>query len=273
MKTSLVLLPNLLDESQDAEHHFSPAVFEAVQGVDALIAESEKGGRRYLMRFKPETFRNVPIYLLNDHSTDDDVDELIGLIAKGGKWGLVSDCGLPCIADPGARLVKRAHDHKLGVEVLPGPSSIIHALMLSGLSNQSFSFQGYLTRKSELVKPTLHSLEKKSSIDNLTQIFIEAPYRSKKLLQFLVTYLAPSTTLSIAWNVSMPNQGVLTKTVAEWKSAPLPDLAKTPAVFLFKAQKHSLKRPDFKQRRKMGFVNHRKRKRKSAHMSKMPTSS
>jgi len=238
MKTTLVLLPNLLDESLSHEGFLPANINETVNGLDGLIAESEKGARKFLMRFsygEEKTFRDVPIHLLNEHSDKDDIDDLVELLNKGGRWGLISDCGLPCIADPGAQLVARMQVHRAEVEVVPGPSSIIMALMLSGISSKSFSFNGYLPKKPEQIKPSILQQQKASSFQKQTQIYIEAPYRSKKTLQYLISYLAPDTELCVAWNLTLKNQGVATKTVSQWKGTALPDLNKTPAVFLFRA--------------------------------------
>ena len=260
MKSKLVLLPNVLDETLSHEQFLPVSVAEKVQDLDVLIAESEKGGRKFLMRFEyPEgkTFRDIDIRLLNEHSDEEDVKELVQDLSKGGSWGLISDCGLPCIADPGAQLIA-----KLGkgvhVEVVPGPSSIIMALMLSGIQSQSFAFNGYLPRKPEHVKPEVIRLQMQSESLKQTQICIEAPYRSKKMLQSLISYLSPDTTLSIAWNITMPNQGVMTKTIAEWRSASLPDLNKAPTVFIFKAA--FKKKQPFDPRKRGRFVDPRKRR-------------
>lgn len=258
MTPKLVLLPNLLDETLSHEQFLPVSVNEKVQDLDVLIAESEKGARKFLMRFAyPEgkTFRDITIKLLNEHSDDADVTELAKELSQGGKWGLISDCGLPCIADPGAQLIAKL-GKAVQIEVVPGPSSIIMALMLSGIQSQSFAFNGYLPRKPELVKPEVIKLQKQSEAFQQTQICIEAPYRSKKMLQFLISYLSHDTTLSIAWNITMPNQGVMTKTVGEWRSASLPDLNKAPTVFIFKAPKK--KSSSFDAKKKGRFFDARK---------------
>ncbi len=265
MKTTLVLLPNLLDESLSHEAFLPGNINETVNNLDGLIAESEKGGRKFLMRFTYEegkTFRDVPIHLLNEHSDTEDVDDLVHMLNNGGKWGLISDCGLPCIADPGSQLVARMQQKRAEIEVVPGPSSIIMALMLSGIPSQSFSFNGYLPKKPEQIKPAILQHQKNSSNQKQTQIYIEAPYRSKKTLQYLISYLAPDTELCVAWNLTLKNQGVATKTVGQWKGTHLPDINKTPAVFLFRAAPHKAKKTLDKQRKKGRFYDQRKKRRR-----------
>lgn len=265
MKTTLVLLPNVLDESLSHEGFLPANINELVSGLDGLIAESEKGGRKFLMRFtfsNARTFRDIPIRLLNEHSDTSDIDELVKTINEGGRWGLISDCGLPCIADPGAQLVARMQHNKVEIEVVPGPSSIIMALMLSGISSQSFSFNGYLPKKPEQIKPAILQQQKMSAFQKQTQIYIEAPYRSKKTLQYLISYLAPDTELCVAWNLTLKTQGVITKTVSQWKGTALPDLNKMPAVFLFRSAPAKSAKQTKRMHKKGRFYDPRKKRRR-----------
>jgi 16S rRNA (cytidine1402-2'-O)-methyltransferase len=227
----LLLLPNLLNETDTVDQWLPKSVGEAVQTLQGIIAESEKEARRYLKRFLPETFRNVPIRLLNEHTTE--IEPLLEPLRKGERWGLISDCGLPCLADPGAALVKRARQLKIPIEAYAGPSSIVLALMLSGLSGQHFTFHGYLEREEAKLTSQIRTLEGQSG----THICIEAPYRSPKLLTHLIATLHPKTILSVAWDIGAPTQGVITEAVATWRTLSLPPLDKKPAVFLFGTQK------------------------------------
>lgn len=232
-KPALLLLPNVLG---DVAHHelFLPAsVDKAVESLDGLIAESEKGGRRFLSRFKHEKKpQDIPLALLNEHTKKDEIDFLLEPIRKGERWGLISDAGLPCIADPGHELVFRARNSGILVQAFNGPSSILLALMLSGLPGQNFTFNGYPIMESA---PMLRKLEKRSQEEKTTQIFIEAPYRSQKFLEALLENLDDSTLLACAWDLTLPTQGVLSQPVALWKKSPLPNLVKKPAIFLFRA--------------------------------------
>jgi 16S rRNA (cytidine1402-2'-O)-methyltransferase len=235
-KGSLLLLPNVLDPEASDLLSLPPAVAHAVQKIDGLIAESEKGGRYFLRRFSfpaPKTFRDIPIRLLNEHTTEKELDALLELLLKGEQWGLVSDCGLPCLADPGAKLVFQARKHGVNIEAFPGPSSIVLALMLSGLSAQSFAFHGYLEREPEKLSVQIKKLQRRASEEKATQVFIETPYRNQKLLQFLIEHLQDQTMLCVAWDLMLPSQEVVCLSIAAWKKQPLPPINKKPAVFCF----------------------------------------
>ncbi len=226
MSGKLYLLPNLLDEALPAEPFLPSSVGEAVQKIEGLICESEKMGRRYLRRFlSHEAMAKMPLKVLNEHSKD--LSELIEPIERGETWGLISDAGLPCLADPGAQLVWLAHQKDLPVETFVGPSSLIIALQLSGFSGQQFSFHGYLPREGIELEAKIRELEKRGG----THIWIEAPYRSSKMLEVLKQVLQPATRLCIGVNLTTPNQRLLSQTVSQWRGASFP-LAKEPAVFL-----------------------------------------
>ncbi len=230
MDKGLYLLPNFLGEGLEPTSFFPHVVGEVVPTLDGLIAESEKGARRFLKQFHP-TFREVPILLLNEHT--DEIDTLLAPLQKGERWGLISDAGLPVLADPGARLVRRLHSLKIPVHTFPGPSSLVYALQLSGLSAQNFTFHGYPPRDLKALKEKLRTLPK-----NQTHLFIEAPYRTDKLLQTLIEGLQEETDLSVAWNLTLPTQGVRTDKIAKWKSKGL-SLGKVPAVFVIRgSSKH-----------------------------------
>lgn len=237
-KPALLLLPNLLG---DMPHHgvFLPAsVDRAVQSIDGLIAESEAGGRRYLSRFPQERKpHEIPIALYNLHTHANDADFLLEPILQGQRWGLVSDAGLPCIADPGYKLVARARELGITVQAFVGPSSITLALMLSGLPAQKFSFLGYLDKDPQQRQLQIKSLEKDARSDLSTQIFMEAPHRNDFTLEALLQDLHPETLLCVAWELTMPNQGVITQSVDSWrKMSQLPNLDKKPALYLVAAK-------------------------------------
>ncbi|MBA3958170.1 MAG: SAM-dependent methyltransferase [Parachlamydiaceae bacterium] len=232
-KPALLLLPNLLGEHRHHEVFLPASVDRAVETLDGLIAESEQGGRRFLSRFKtakPATL--IPIALLNEHTPDSDMDFLLEPIRKGERWGLVSDGGVPCVADPGAKLVQRARQTGINVQAFVGPSSIMLSLMLSGLSGQRFVFHGYLPKEPTQRKQQLKRLEQASKQDYYTQIFIEAPYRNQHALEAIMETLSPETLLCVAWDLTLPTQGVLSQPIEVWKKSPLPNLEKKPAIFL-----------------------------------------
>jgi 16S rRNA (cytidine1402-2'-O)-methyltransferase len=236
-KPALLLLPNVLG---DVKHHtlFLPAsVDKAVGTLDGLIAESATAGRRFLGRFETKKPANeIPIALFNEHTPDEDIDFLLEPIRKGERWGLISDGGLPCIADPGAKLVARANQSGIIVQAFSGPSSLLLSLMLSGLPGQSFDFAGYLDKEPKRRETQIKEMAKRSRKEGVTQIFIEAPYRNKHLLDSLLKMLDDDARLCVAWDLTLPTQGVVSQRVELWKKSPLPNLEKKCAVFLFNTQ-------------------------------------
>lgn len=226
MSGKLYLLPNLLDESLPIEPFFPVSVNEAVRSIQGLIAESEKMARRYLRRFlSHDDMAKMPLSVLNEHTKE--LHELLKPIERGEVWGLISDAGLPCIADPGADLVWLAHQKQIQVATFVGPSSIVMALQLSGFGAQQFSFHGYLPRESLELEAKVRELEKRGG----THIWIEAPYRSAKMLDLLKRVLQPNTRLCVAVNLTTANQRLLSQSVLRWRETPF-FLEKEPAVFL-----------------------------------------
>ena len=227
----LILLPNLYGEEEDPKRFFSQEVEEAVHLLEVLACESEKSAFLFLSIFFPkEKARSFPILIYNEHTKD--LTPILEALQLGKKIGLISDAGLPSLADPGNKLVFLARKKGIEVRVVGSPSAIIKALLLSGFSAQSFSFHGYLPRKEEELKKKLRSLEKNSK--EQTQLFIEAPYRTPKLLKQILQSLQNETLLCIAQNLSTKDEIVRTLSVKDWKK--IPPLAKGPAIFLLSSQ-------------------------------------
>ena len=228
----LFLLPNLLDDELPHEPYLPVSVGEAVRSLDGLIAESEKGARRYLRRFvSHEQMARLPLKLLNEHTQPSELLEMIEPVIQGQRWGIVSDAGLPCLADPGAPLVWLARQRGLQVIAFPGPSSPILALQLSGLNGQRFAFHGYLPREMPDLQQRLRQLEKISKQEDSTEIWIEAPYRSSKMAQAVMETMSSETLLCIALSLIAPCQRIATQKIADWKKHPF-SIEKEPAVFL-----------------------------------------
>jgi 16S rRNA (cytidine1402-2'-O)-methyltransferase len=224
---TLVLFPNSLSSSIHRDE-FSPSMQRRLETVDGIIVESEKEARQFLKAFsfdRGRTFRDIPLKLLNEHSMYN--ASFLEPMLKGEAWGLVSDGGLPCIADPGSELVFQARAKGIEIEVFPGPCSILQALLLSGFSAQSFAFHGYFPKEWVDLRQKLQSLIKQP----MTHIFIEAPYRSLKLLKELLLMLPDYAYLSVACDLMMPTQIVLTHSITHWKRMPLPNIHKKPCVF------------------------------------------
>lgn len=232
---TLVLLPNLLGSSMPHTTFLPPPVDEIMTQIDGLIAESEGGGRSYLRRFKTKKkTHEIPIALLNEHSSED-LDFFLEPVIKGETWGVVSDCGLPCLADPGASLVLRARQLNIPIQTFSGPSSLMLALMASGLPAQRFSFRGYIAKEAQQRTKELLNWEKESRKEKATQIFIEAPYRNEWTLKACIEHLNPNTFLSIGCALTTPDELIKTLPISVWRKKTLPDVMKKPTVFLFYA--------------------------------------
>jgi 16S rRNA (cytidine1402-2'-O)-methyltransferase len=226
---TLYLLPNVLGPVKDHRLFLPPSVAEAVSRIDGLIAESEGGGRSYLKRFKTKKKpHEMPIALMT--SKKQEIAFLLEPLLKGETWGVVSDCGLPCLADPGALLVHRARVLNIPVEVFVGPSAITHALVLSGLGGQAFTFHGYPPKEPQARAFALRTWDK---VQGMTHIFIEAPYRNQHTLRSCIEELHAATCLCVATELTLPGQKVMTQSISTWRSCALPDLAKRPTIFLF----------------------------------------
>lgn len=220
MKSTLFLLPNILHPEAAFDLWIPKGVHDAVASIDGLIAEDEKRGRHYLMRFlfdRGRTFRDIPIKVFSEHQDMRSAKEILSSVPKGQKWGFVTDCGLPCIADPGHLLVKEAKKQGWEVQAFAGPNTLILALMLSGLNAQNFSFHGYLPQKIPECIAKIQWLNKWALSQGATQAFIETPYRAEKLFELLLSHLDANIQLCVAIDLTAPTQQVITKPVKEWK--------------------------------------------------------
>ncbi len=233
----LYLLPNLLTEEPGGESLFPRALLDLVPQLQGLIAESAKSGRHYLRHFLPkEKVPTFPLELLNEHSSPQDVQELLHKLSLGGNWGLISDAGLPCIADPGSDLVFLARQKGMEIKTLPGPSSLFMALQLSGLPGQHFAFHGYLPRDAGERREKILELELRSGKEGVTQLWIEAPYRCRIMLDTLIATLRPSTLLAVAVELTSSRERVLSQEVELWRKTSF-RLEKEAAVFLMCARR------------------------------------
>jgi 16S rRNA (cytidine1402-2'-O)-methyltransferase len=227
---TLILLPNLLHADAREDLGFPGGLREVAAKLDGLIAESPKEGRVFLKRMGRVPLE-VPQKELSEHTTSEEIDQLVEPMKRGEAWGFVSDAGIPCLADPGAKLVARARQQGIVVQAICGPSSIMLILMLSGFSAQNFSFLGYLPRDGEDLKKAIKTMEKRMREEKQTQVFIETPYRNEKLLQALLQNLGPEIKLCVACNLTAPDESIVTKEIAKWRQMPLPSLKDKPAIF------------------------------------------
>ncbi len=224
----LYLLPNLITEG-NARAILSPEVVDAASELTGLFAESERAARRYLALTKKE----LEVVLISEESTQSEIQKLLRELPKDQKWGIVSDAGLPCIADPGSALVLAARAIGIQVRAFAGPCSFIIALQLSGLPGQKFAFHGYLERDEMASIQMVKKLEVESRERGTTQLFMEPPHANIRGLKRAIDALSDTTILSLAVDVTGPSELVITRTVAQWKKQPLPDLKKLPAILLF----------------------------------------
>ena len=227
----LYLIPNYL--ADDNAENFIPAfVCEQVHHLKNFIVETEKDARALIKKLKIATPQNeLTILLWNEHSDKTTVNNFLKLFENDGDVGIISDAGLPCIADPGNDVVAMAHKKNIDIVPLPGSSSIFMALMASGMNGQNFVFHGYLPiDKIERAKKIKH-IELNSSSKNQSQIFMEAPYRNNHLLDDILKTCSSDTRLCIASNVSSLKQFIKTKTIKEWQNQK-PDLHKIPTIFI-----------------------------------------
>ncbi len=231
-KAKLFMIPSLLGEG-DPQKVLGKNLLESISKIRYFIVESEKSARRFIVRCGlKDILPEVEFGILNEHTPPKEYSFLLEPLFEGQDTGILSDAGCPGIADPGAELVAIAHRNSIQVIPLIGPSSIILAVMASGLNGQSFAFRGYLDVKSEQRIKQLRELEKRSEKEYETQIFIEAPYRNMQLFQDMLKVLSPDTRLCLACNITQPDEFIKTMPVKHWKKR-LPDIQKKPTVFLF----------------------------------------
>ena len=228
------MIPSPLGEGP-VEAVLPAGVLGVLPSLQCFVVEEVRTARRFLsVAGLKGHIQELEFHTLNEHSTPQEVEALASLFEDGRNVGLISEAGLPAVADPGAALVALCHRHGIKVVPLTGPSSLMLALMASGLNGQSFAFVGYIPAKSEERRGAIRRLEKRSLAENQTQIIIETPYRNDSLMADLVATLAPRTRLCVAVNITCPDEFIQTRTVAQWKKQ-LPELGKRPCVFLILA--------------------------------------
>jgi 16S rRNA (cytidine1402-2'-O)-methyltransferase len=235
---TLYLIPNTLGDGDEAAlaYVLPTPVRERAGTLASYIGENAKTTRAFLKRVgTTRPIQEIEINELNVNTPANQIDKLLAPLLAGIDTGLVSEAGVPAVADPGALLVRRAHERGIKVVPLVGPSSILLALMASGLNGQSFAFHGYLPVDAKERTTKLRELEQSSRKARQTQIFIETPYRNKSMLDTLLSTCAPSTLVCVAADLTLPTETILSRAVSDWKKKPAPDLHKRPAIFLMLA--------------------------------------
>jgi len=231
MNGTLFLIPTIIS---DAPHQnvLPQDILNTVNNVEVFIVENIKTTRRHLRKigFKKD-FDQIPYFSLNKHTKPQEIPSFLKAIEEGKNIGLFSEAGTPCIADPGAVVVKIAQEKNYHIKPLVGPSSILLGLMASGFNGQNFAFNGYLPIQPKERDNKIKELESRVYKENQTQIFIEAPYRNNKLLKAFLDNCKSNTMICIANEVTSENEHITTKSVNYWKKH-LPDLNKQNTVFL-----------------------------------------
>ena len=228
----LFLIPAYLSDESPIDY-FAPSIKEYILKTDYFFVENEKTARKVIKFFAPEKKQSeLKLFLLDKYSESSDLKEAQKLMKSGQDFGLLSEAGLPCIADPGNLMVKLCHENNIKVIPINGPSSIILALISSGFNGQEFTFHGYLPIDKEQKKKQILFLENQVQKSGYSQIFMETPYRNNQLLEDLIKFLNPNTKLCIAANINHPTEEFIkTLKISDWKNKK-PELHKIPAVFV-----------------------------------------
>ncbi|MDN6281030.1 MAG: SAM-dependent methyltransferase [Psychroflexus sp.] len=230
----LFLIPNLLGDQAPLEV-LPLSIRKVIESIDHYIVENEKVARHFIKKISPKKSQNkLHIQKLNKFTSELEIPDFLNSCIEGHDVAIISDAGCPGVADPGAVIVDLAHQKKIDVIPLVGPSSILLGLMASGLNGQSFSFTGYLPIDKNERKKSLKKLESRSQKENQTQIFIETPYRNNQLIDDMCRTLNPMTKLCVAVDLTTDNEFIRTKIIKDWCNEKI-DIHKRPAIYLILA--------------------------------------
>ena len=234
MSATLYLIPcPISDDTAVAD--VAPVSNQAIiNSLDYFIVENTRSARRFLSKSGyARAIDDATFVELNEHTTSPtEIAKMIEPLKAGRSAGVISEAGVPAVADPGQAVVELCHKHNIRVVPLVGPSSILMAVMASGLSGQSFAFNGYLPIKEPERSKTIKRLESRARAEHQSQLFIEAPYRNVKLLEQMLKTLNPETRLCIACDITSQSEFIRTQSVAQWQKSSLPDIQKRPAIFI-----------------------------------------
>lgn len=228
----LYLIPTTLGETENPFDVLPQTIKRSIELLDYYIVENEKTARKFIKSICPEKVQaSLHLSSLNKHTQDSEYKKMIQDCVEGKNVGLMSEAGCPGVADPGAVIVKLAHEK--GVQVIPlvGPSSILLAIMASGMNGQSFAFNGYIPIDASEKKLAIKNLEKLSISKNQSQLLIETPYRNNKMLEDIVSSLHPETYLCVACDITLPTEYIKTMRVVNWKKTKI-DLHNRPTIFI-----------------------------------------
>lgn len=233
-KGVLYMIPCPISDSTAVEDVLPQGNMRVIDSLDYYIVENVRSARRFLSKAKvARRIDDLEFVELNEHTVAGRaIEHMVEPIVKGRSAGVISEAGVPGVADPGALVVEACHRKGIRVVPLVGPSSILLALMASGLNGQSFAFYGYLPIKPQERAKALKALERRAQVEHQSQLFIEAPYRNVKLAEQILAVCGGESRLTIACDITSPDESILTLSVAEWRRRGLPDIAKRPTIFI-----------------------------------------
>ena len=231
-KGKLYLLPSVLGKESEISAVLPAYTQNIIKSLHVFIVEELRTARRFLKKIdKNINIDSLEFLIFNEHSIKENIEQYIEPMLKGENAGILSEAGLPCLADPGSEIVAEAH--RKGIEVIPltGPSSLLLALIASGFNGQNFAFHGYLPVEKNLLTKKIRQLEMAARQNQQTQIFIETPYRNHQMIKAIIECCADETLLCVAVDITLPTQHIITKPIRNWKKMQF-DFHKRLAVFL-----------------------------------------
>lgn len=233
-KGTIYMIPSPISDDTPVWDVLPEANRKVMDSLDYFIVENTRSARRFLSKAGVKRrIEELEFVELNEHTTDErEVERMLRPVVEGRSAGVISEAGVPGVADPGAAIVALAHRHGVRVVPLVGPSSILMSVMASGLNGQSFAFVGYLPIKEPERGRRLKELERRVMDERQSQLFIEAPYRNVKLFETLVKSLSPRMKLTVATDITAPDEFIRTLAVEEWRKAGVPQIEKRPTIFL-----------------------------------------
>ncbi len=230
-KGQLYLIPTILGKGTE-ETTLPSTILKSIKEIDIFIVENLRTARRFIKNiYREKDIDATTFYSYGKHDTLSLEKDFLPHILSGKNVGLLSESGLPCIADPGSKIVEYAHNFQINVVPFVGPSSILLALMASGMNGQNFAFTGYLPIDKSDRRRALKYLESLTKKTGQTQIFMETPYRNHQLFDAIIKVCSNNTKLCIASDITLPSENIKTKTIEEWKQEKI-NINKKPAIFL-----------------------------------------
>ncbi len=233
-KGVLYMIPCPISDSTAVYDVVPEANRNIINSLDYFIVENIRSARRFLSKAGiSRKIDDLEFVELNEHTKEGiAIEAMVKPLLAGRSAGVISEAGVPGVADPGAMVAEACHRKGIRVVPLIGPSSILLAMMASGLNGQSFAFNGYLPVKPPERAKAIKMFERRAQVERQSQIFIEAPYRNVKLVEQMLATLSPSTRLTIACDITSPDEIIVTRTVEQWRKTALPDMAKRPTIFI-----------------------------------------